>query len=109
MIGRIRPFTDRTTLSTVKTLLGSGSCALMIGAGAWVTAAPAAACPYGTVPSDFSGVCVSGGTNGAVVPVAPPHTGAVHPVAAGYLYRTGRERPLTQPRPAPDHSIRVQD
>jgi hypothetical protein len=77
MIGRIRPFTDRTTLSTVKTLLGSGSCALMIGAGAWVTAAPAAACPYGTVPSDFSGVCVSGGTNGAVVPVAPPHTGAV--------------------------------
>jgi hypothetical protein len=36
------------------------------------------ACPYGTVPSDFAGVCVSGGTNGGpVVPVAPPHVGAV--------------------------------
>ncbi len=61
----------------MKTFLGAGSCALLIGAGALVTAAPAAACPYGTVASDFSGVCVSSGNGSAGVPVAPPHTGAV--------------------------------
>ena len=58
-------------------LLRAGLCALLIGAGAWVTAAPAAACPYGTVPSDFSGVCVSSGTGPQAVPPAPPDSGAV--------------------------------
>jgi hypothetical protein len=57
----------------------ASACALLIGAAACVTAAPAMACPYGTVPSDFSGVCVSGGTNGGpVAPVSPPHVGAVY-------------------------------
>jgi hypothetical protein len=63
----------------MRIFVGAAACALLIGAGTCVTAAPAMACPYGTVPSDFSGVCVSGGTNGGpVVPVAPPHVGAVY-------------------------------
>jgi hypothetical protein len=64
-------------VSGVKTFVGAGACVLLIGAGACVTAPPASACPYGTVSSDFSGVCVSGGTGGdAVVPPAPMQTGA---------------------------------
>ena len=63
----------------MRILLGAGACAVLVGAGLCATAAPASACPYGTVPSDFSGVCVSGGTSGgqAVAP-APPQTGAVY-------------------------------
>jgi hypothetical protein len=62
----------------MRIFVATGVCAVLIGSGAYVTAAPAMACPYGTVPSDFAGVCVSGGTNGGpVVPVAPPHVGAV--------------------------------
>jgi len=64
-------------LSGVNILLGTGTCALLIGAGACVAAAPAAACPYGTVASDFSGVCVSSGSGSQAVPPAPPETGAV--------------------------------
>jgi hypothetical protein len=60
----------------VRIIAGAGACALLIGAGALVTAAPATACPYGTVASDFSGVCVSSGNGSAGVPVAPPQTGA---------------------------------
>lgn len=61
----------------MKTLAGAGVCTLVIGAGAVVTAAPAAACPTGTVPSDFAGVCVSGQTSGGQpATVAPPHFGA---------------------------------
>ena len=56
---------------------GASACALLIGAGACVTAAPAMACPYGTVPSDFSGVCVSSGAGPQAVPPAPAQTGAV--------------------------------
>jgi len=61
----------------VKSLLVGGVCAVLVGAGLCATAAPASACPYGTVPSDFDGVCVSGGTGGdsAAPPVAPA-TGA---------------------------------
>lgn len=63
----------------MRIFVGAVACAVLIGAGACVTAAPAGACPYGTVPSDFAGVCVSGGTNGGpVVPVSPPHVGAVY-------------------------------
>lgn len=61
----------------MKFLVGTGVLSVLIGTAAFMAAAPASACPYGTVPSDFSGVCVSGGTNGGVVPVAPPHVGAV--------------------------------
>lgn len=60
----------------MRILLGGTASALLIGAGAFVTAAPAAACPYGTEPSDYSGVCISSGNGSAGVPVAPPHTGA---------------------------------
>ncbi len=63
----------------MKLVICTGACALLIGAAAGVTAAPAAACPAGTVPSDFAGVCVSGtSSSGQVVPVAPPHFGAVY-------------------------------
>lgn len=51
---------------------------MLAGAGMCVTAAPASACPYGTVASDFSGVCVSGGTGGdEAVPGDTADTGAV--------------------------------
>ena len=63
----------------MKIFVYAGACALLVGAGLCATAAPASACPYGTVPSDFSGVCVSGGTNGGqVIAPSPPHTGAVY-------------------------------
>lgn len=63
----------------VKPILSAGACALLVGAGLCATAAPASACPYGTVPSDFSGVCVSGGTNGGqIIAPSPPQTGAVY-------------------------------
>ncbi|MCW1959490.1 MAG: hypothetical protein KIH64_013305 [Mycobacterium sp.] len=61
----------------MKILLGAAAWALLIGGGAYVTAAPAAACPYGTTASDFSGVCVSSGNGSAGVPVAPAQSGAV--------------------------------
>jgi hypothetical protein len=61
----------------MKILVGAGACALLIGTGAFVTAAPASACPYGTSPSDFSGVCISNGNGSAAVPPAPAQTGAV--------------------------------
>lgn len=52
-------------------------CAALVGAGMCATAAPGFACPYGTVPSDFAGVCVSGPSGGQGVTPAPPQTGAV--------------------------------
>ena len=61
----------------MKLFVGAGAGALLISAGAFVTAAPASACPYGTVPSDFSGVCVSAGNGSEAVPPAPAQTGAV--------------------------------
>ncbi|WP_313674190.1 hypothetical protein [Mycolicibacterium sp.] len=62
----------------MKLVICAGACGLFIGAVAGVTAAPAAACPTGTVASDFAGVCVSGTSNSGQVPVAPPHFGAVY-------------------------------
>lgn len=61
----------------MRILLGAGACVAIVGA-LCATAAPAAACPNGTVPSDFSGVCVSGQSGGQQVAPAPPHTGAVY-------------------------------
>ena len=62
----------------MRILVGATACAALVGAGLCATAIPASACPYGTVPSDFSGVCVSGTSGGPpVVPNTAPGTGAV--------------------------------
>lgn len=62
----------------MRTFLGAGACVALAGAGLVATAAPAAACPFGTVPSHFDGVCVSGSTGAqAAAPAAPSGTGAV--------------------------------
>lgn len=62
----------------MRILLGAGACLALAAASLVVTAAPASACPYGTVPSDFAGVCVSGTAGGSpVVPNTAPGTGAV--------------------------------
>lgn len=62
----------------MRILLGAAACVALVAAGLGATAAPASACPYGTVPSNFAGVCVSGSSGGpAVVPHTPPGTGAV--------------------------------
>ncbi|MCB1287358.1 MAG: hypothetical protein KDB47_06620 [Mycobacterium sp.] len=62
----------------MKRLAAGVASGVVIGAGLVSTAAPASACPYGTVPSDFGGVCVSGGTDGdSVSPAMSPGTGAV--------------------------------
>ena len=61
----------------MRILVGAAACAALVGAGLCATAIPASACPYGTVPSDFSGVCVSSGTGPQAVPPAPPDSGAV--------------------------------
>ena len=60
-------------------ILRAAACAMLVGAGLGATAAPASACPYGTVASDFDGVCVSGGTSGGqAVPNMPTGGGAVY-------------------------------
>lgn len=64
------------SLDDVK-ILAAAAGMLLTGAGLCATAAPASACPYGTVASDFSGVCVSGGDGSKAVPAAPSDTGAV--------------------------------
>lgn len=56
------------TLVPVKLLLGAGACAVLVGAGLTATAAPAYACPYGTVPTSFEGVCVAGQGGGGDAP-----------------------------------------
>jgi len=61
----------------VRTLLAAGACAALTGAGL-LAAAPAGACPYGTVPSSFEGVCVSGPAGGLPqAPIVTTGTGAV--------------------------------
>lgn len=67
------------TLADMTMFLRAAACAMLVGAGLGVTAAPASACPYGTVASDFDGVCVSGGTSGGqAVPNTAPGGGAVY-------------------------------
>lgn len=62
----------------MKNLVNAVACAVLIGGTACVTAPPAAACPSGTVPTDFAGVCVSGQSGGPqFVPPSPAHVGAV--------------------------------
>lgn len=65
----------------MKLLLGAGSCAVLVGLSGvalCATAAPAQACPYGTVPSHFPGVCESGQSGGL-----GPNAQVVTPVQAG--------------------------
>lgn len=62
----------------MKLFVGAVACVVLAGAGACAAAAPASACPFGTVASDFSGVCVSGVSGGGqAVEPAPAHVGAV--------------------------------
>lgn len=62
----------------MRILLDAGACLMLVGAGLGVSAAPAAACPYGTVPSSFEGVCVSGQSGAQMVPpMTPSSNGAV--------------------------------
>ena len=49
-------------------------CAVAFAAAPLVVASPAAAdstCPWGTKPTHFEGVCISGGGGGAAAPVPP--------------------------------------
>lgn len=48
-------------LSDMKTLVGGAVCTTLIVGALCATAPTAMACPSGTVATDFSGVCVSGG------------------------------------------------
>jgi hypothetical protein len=45
----------------MRILFGAAACTALVASALGVTAPTAAACPSGTVPTDFSGVCVSGG------------------------------------------------
>ena len=52
----------------MKLILEAGICAVLVGAGLSSAAAPAQACPYGTVQTSFDGVCVSGQGGGGQLP-----------------------------------------
>lgn len=56
-------------MTSAKVLIAGGAAAALVGGGLIVTAAPASACPYGTVPTHFDGVCVSGHSGGGSAPV----------------------------------------
>ncbi|HPX37685.1 MAG TPA: hypothetical protein PLH92_07430 [Mycobacterium sp.] len=66
----------------MKIFLGVGACAVLVGAGLCATAAPAQACPFGTEPSHFDGVCVSGSGGGGQLPPGQLPA-AVNPASAG--------------------------
>lgn len=48
----------------MKLLLGAGVCAALVGGALCLPAAPAMACPAGTVPTHFDGVCEAGVSGG---------------------------------------------
>lgn len=52
----------------MRLFLGAGVCAVLVGAGLSLATAPAQACPYGTVQSNFEGVCVAGQGGGSQMP-----------------------------------------
>lgn len=59
--------------------------AVAVAAAPLVVASPAAAdssCPWGTKPTRFAGVCISGAGGGAAAPIAPvpPQSGGGHQV-----------------------------
>ena len=70
------------TLSGVKLLLGAAVCAALVGGGLCAAAAPASACPNGTVQTHFDGVCVSGQAGGGQV-VNGQLSGSVVPDGGG--------------------------
>jgi len=60
-------------------MIGGCAVGLVMGslsAGALSVAAPAFACPYGTVASHFDGVCVAGHGSGGAPQAVPPQTGS---------------------------------
>lgn len=68
----------------MKPLVCAAACAALFGGGLLVAAAPASACPSGTVQTHFNGVCVAGQAGGGMPvngqlggQIAPPQTGAV--------------------------------
>ena len=67
----------------MKLLLGAGVCATLVGGALCATAAPALACPAGTVPSDFPGVCEAGAPGGPMTADGPMPAGGSMPVAGG--------------------------
>lgn len=64
-------------------LLGAGVCATLVGGALCATAAPALACPAGTVPSDFPGVCEAGAPGGPMTADGPADGSADGPMPAG--------------------------
>lgn len=59
-------------------MLGSCAVGLIVGSlsvGAVSMSAPALACPYGTMPSHFEGVCVAGQSRGGGPQSVAPQTG----------------------------------
>jgi hypothetical protein len=62
-----------------------GVCAAAVGLGPIAIASPASAdnCPYGTVPTHFSGVCTSGAGGGA------PPSGPTTPLPPSFSSSTG--------------------
>lgn len=64
-------------------LLGAGVCATLVGGALCATAAPALACPAGTVPSDFPGVCEAGAPGGPMTADGPADGSADEPMPAG--------------------------
>ena len=78
----------RVIFSTMKLLLGTGLCAVLVGGALCATAAPAWACPSGTVPTHFDGVCVSG-QSGEMAPVNGQLTSPVTSSCAGAAFGGG--------------------
>lgn len=68
----------------MKSLVSAAACAALAGGGLLVAAAPASACPSGTVQTHFDGVCVAGQAGGGMPvngqlggAVTAPESGAV--------------------------------
>jgi hypothetical protein len=76
---------------TLKRAILMGVCAAAVGLGPLAIASSASAdgsCPYGTVPTRFSGVCTSGVAGGApsgpTVPIPPGSSSSSGPPGTGF-------------------------
>ena len=76
----------------MKILIGAGVCAALVGGALCATAAPALACPAGTVPSDFPGVCEAGAPGGPMTADGPMPAGGPMPVGGGAMLGGGPEQ-----------------
>ena len=76
----------------MKLLIGAGVCAALVGGALCATAAPALACPAGTVPSDFPGVCEAGAPGGPMTADGPMPAGGPMPVGGGAMLGGGPEQ-----------------